>query len=810
MQKIFLFLTLIFVKPAFGQKVNEDVARFSIRVVNEKQQPLEGVTIELFTKDSVLVKAAITSAQGSAVFEHIVPGAHFFKVSHSGYVEQVTDQYLFPLESAQGTSSTIVLSPAVSTMQGVTVAGTRPFVQHVQGKVLINVDAAISNTGTTVLEVLEKSPGVMVDKNGTISLQAKTGVQVMIDGKPTYLSGTDLTNLLSSMSSSQVDQIELMVNPPARYDASGNAGIINIKTKKNKQKGFNGSFSTAYGQGRYPKNNSSLVMNYRNGKFNTFLTYGMNSTKYFSNLYAFRRYFDPAGSLIAALDQPTVFSGKFVNNTLKTGMDYYISDKTTVGVAFTGMLVSRNSKSDATATWKNAGGSIDSAVATNSNSKNSFKNGSINLNLKHTINKQQDLALDIDWLNYDLRSEQFFNSNLLVAGGYNEASRGDIPSAIQIFSARADHTVQIGAVTKLESGWKSSHISTDNLAAYQSFSGTVWSPDYGKSNHFLYSENIHALYSSVESKYKRISMQAGLRYEYTSYEADQLGNVVRKDSAFSRNYKALFPSGYISYQVDSSNSFTVTAGRRIDRPAFQKLNPFVFIINKYTYQSGNPFFLPQYSWNLELSHQYKELLTTAVSYSFIKNYFSQLFLTDTTGILIYSEGNVGRVHNVGLSVTLQASPVRWWSFTAQGIFNHKALIGYADKKFSTSVNQVNVNLNNQFKIGKTYTAELSGFYTTRARNDLQELLYPTGQLSVGIARPILKKKATLKLAFRDLLYTQRMEGLTQFQSADEYFIERRDSRVLNISFTWRFGKPLKTTRRSGGGAGDEMERVGNG
>jgi hypothetical protein len=173
---------------------------------------------------------------------------------------------------------------------------------------------------------------------------------------------------------------------------------------------------------------------------------------------------------------------------------------------------------------------------------------------------------------------------------------------------------------------------------------------------------------------------------------------------------------------------------------------------------------------MELSHQYKELLTTAVSYSIIKNYFSQLFLTDSSGILIYSEGNVGRAYNFGLSVTLQASPVKWWSFTTQAVFNHKELIGYAGEKFCNSINQLNFNLNNQFRIGKIYTGELSGFYTTKARNDLQELLYPTGQLSIGIARPILKKKATLKASMRDIFYTQKMEGLTQFQGADEYFI----------------------------------------
>lgn len=685
-------------------------------------------------------------------------------------------------------------------------------IQHKEGKTIVNVEAAVTNTGTTVLEVLEKSPGVMVDKNGGISMQGKAGVLVMIDDKPTYLSGTDLNNLLSSMSSSQVETIELMPNPPAKYDASGNAGIINIKTKKNKVKGFNGSAMVAASQGVYPKHNNNLILNYRSGKYNTFFTYSTNINKYLTDIYALRKYYNNSGNITAVLDQPTYFTGLGINGTLKTGIDYYATDKTTIGLVLGGTAVHRKGTSDAAATWLNPAGAVDSSVLTTSSSVNTFRNGSVNVNLRHSITKQQDLAIDLDALEYKLGSNQQFNNHLQVTGGYNEASRGDIPTSIKILSAKADHTLRFGKNSTLLSGVKTSHIRTDNIASYQNLSGATWQEDYGKSNHFIYSENINAVYSSLQTKYKRFSIQAGLRYEATGYDAHQLGNIQVKDSAFNRNYSGLFPSGYITYQADTANAFTFTAGRRIDRPVFQVLNPFTFIINKYTYQNGNPYIVPQYSTNLELSHQYKEWLTTTVSYSFIKNYFSQLFLTDTaTGLLYYSQGNVGHVHNIGASITLVLSPTKWWSFTLQPFFNHKELKGFnGNANFKSDINQLNVNMSNSFTFAKIYSGELSGFYTTRARNDLQERLYPTGQLSLGVSRPVLKKKATLKLSLRDLFYTNAMEGLTQFATATEYFIVRRDSRVINISFTYRFGKAFKATKRNSGGAGDEMERVGNG
>ena len=809
MKKINCLIALLLVAFAADcQPASNERPDFTLTVLNERSQPSAAATVELL-KDNKLVKAAITDSKGVARFEKIADGSYTFSVTHSGYRSGTTGVYHFPSSINSGT---FTLAPASKNLQEVSVTARKPFIQNKQGKTIVNVDASVTNVGSTVLEVLEKSPGVTVDRNGGIALQGKTGVLVLIDDKQTYLSGADLNNLLSSMSSSQVEQIELMPNPPAKYDASGNAGIINIKTKKNKVKGFNGSFTTAFGQGVYPKNNNSLVLNYRNGKFNTFLTYSMNLSKYLTDIYALRKYYDDNDNLTSILDQPTYFSGTFLNNTLKAGIDYYVTPKTTIGLVLNGTTVQRKGDSRAGATWLDAYGNFDSAISTTSSSNNHFKSGLVNLNLRRNISSSQDLAVDIDYLNYALSSEQHFNNELLATGGYQESSRGNIPSAIKIISGKIDYTRRFGKNNTLQSGWKSSHISTDNIAAYENFDGTVWREDYNKSNHFLYKENIHALYSSLETKYKRFSMQGGLRYEYTSYNANQLGNVLQKDSAFSRNYSGLFPSGYITYELDSSNSLTFTAGRRIDRPAFQKLNPFTFIINKYTYQTGNPFFLPQYSWNMELSHQYKSILTTTVSYSIIKNYFSQLFLTDTINdILFYSEGNVGRARNFGLSSTLVISPFKWWSLTAQATYNHKELKGFnGNVNFKSDINQLNLNLNNQFIILKKYTAEISGFYTSRARNDLQELLYPTGQLSLGVSRQLFKKKATLKFSARDIFYTNAMEGLTQFAKATEYFIVRRDSRVFNLSFTYRFGKAYKIAKRSSGSAGDEIDRVGNG
>ncbi|MES2430843.1 MAG: outer membrane beta-barrel protein [Bacteroidota bacterium] len=802
-----VFISLLLFAVSNAQQQKDSTADFTVSLFNEQSQSIPSATVAIL-QDGKLIKLVIADTNGVAVIENIFAGAYTFSITHNSYETLNTSAYLFP----ETNSITIKLKPTATLLNEVSVSAKKPFIQNVQGKTILNVDASVLNIGTTVLEVLEKSPGVMVDKNGGISLKGKSGVLVLIDDKATYLSGAELNNLLSSMNSSQVEQIELIPNPPAKYDASGNAGVINIKTKKNKVKGFNGSVILTAGQGVYSKKNSSLVLNYRTGKFNIFLTYSTAYNKYFTNIYALRKYYNNSNLLTAVLDQPTRFKSDYFTNTIKTGIDYFISTKTTLGFVLGGNIIHRKAGSNATATWFDESGLQDSTVLTTSTSNNYFKNASINVNLRHALTPKQDIAVDIDGLNYKITNSQNFNNSLQGPSGYTEISRGSLPALLKIISVKFDHTLHFGKANVLLSGFKSSHINTDNTAAYQNFDGAVWQEDHNKSNHFLYKENINALYTSFDTEHKRFNMQAGLRYELTNYNAHQLGNLQQKDSAFHKMYSGLFPSGFLTYQADSSNSFTITVGRRLDRPAFQSLNPFTFIINKYTYETGNPFIVPQYSWNFELTHQYREFLTTAISYGVIKNYFSQLFLTDTvTGLLFYSQGNVGRTYNIGFSTTLVLSPVKWWSLTMQALYNYKELKGFnGTTDFRSDINQLNINLRNQFNFLKIYTGELAGFYTTRARNDLQEVLYPTGQVALGISRPVIKKKGTLKISVRDIFYAKSMEGFTQFNKATEYFYIRRDSRVISLGFTYRFGKAYKVNKRAAGGADDEIERVGTG
>lgn len=814
MRKILVFIALVFGGcAAQAQPALKPVDKIIVPVINDQRIALPHATVELLRgKDSVLVKADITDSLGYAVFDQVNSGVYLLRVSMVNYAVQHTALFQLPSPESNGQLQPVVLQPVTTSLQGVTVVAKKPFIQQLPGKTVVNVDAAITNAGTTAMEVLEKSPGVTVDKDGNISLRGRIGILIMIDNKPSYVSGTDLVNLLNGMSSSQIETIELITNPSAQYDAAGNAGIINIKTKKNKQRGFNGNLNSSFGHGRYYKTNHSLQLNYRNGKFNYFLNYSMNANKGFSDMYALRKYYKQDRQTIESmLEQPSDMRGRGYNQTLRTGIDYFAGKKTTIGLAINGMLFSRNNSVNNTASWINGNGVTDSVIETHSIGRSKWKNAGINLNMRHSFTASQELSADIDYLTYDIHGYQAFQNNLTGPAGYEEAFKGDLPSQINIFSAKTDYAVQLPKQVKLESGWKSSHINTDNIADYFYKDGNDWKEDLGKTNHFLYTENIHAAYSNLEKKTDRWTLQAGLRYELTRYKANQLGNSQQKDSAFSRNYNSLFPSASVNFEADSSNQLMVSIGRRIDRPAFQKLNPFLFIINKYTYQRGNSLIRPQYTWNYELSYVFKNILTTTIGYSITKDYFSQLFLSNPDGTVIYTEGNFSRMRNISAQVSAVVSPLSWWSFNAQATFNHKRIEGLLWKEYVASIAQGNFSMNNQFKFKKNWSAELSGFYITKNQNDIQEVLDPTGQVSVGVAKQILKNKGTLRVAFRDIFYTQAMQGLTDFQQADEYFKLKRDTRVVTIGFSYRFGKSFKSpVKRSSGGARDEIERVGTG
>jgi iron complex outermembrane receptor protein len=789
-------------------------------VQDENKSPLEAASISLIKgTDTLSFKNEVSNKEGKYSFSAIPAGSYYIRISSIGHVR--VDGTVFTVVSGMKTLElpAFNLQKQNNELASVAVVGKKPFIEQKSDRILVNVDASPANAGTSVMDVLEKSPGVSVDKDGNISLKGKQGVTIMIDNRPTYMSGAQLAIYLKSLPSSAIDQLEIMSNPSAKYDAAGNSGIINIKTKKNKAKGFNGSTTLTYTQGKYAKPGGSLNLNYRVNKFNIFFNGGYTYWQGFQQLDINRNYLDPGTKNINSIfTQSTHMKFLSPELNLKLGMDYFLDSKTTLGVVFSGYQNNETDISQSYISLKNANNVTDSLVQSFGNIHGIWSNGTMNLNFRRQFDSSgRELTADVDYIYYKSGSNQLFQNytydpdmNLLNSNTLS----GDLPSTINIYSFKTDYTHPFRNDFKLEAGLKTSFVATDNKANYYDVSGDVYTPDTTKTNYFVYHENINAAYINLTKKYGKWNLQAGLRVENTNYDGHQYGNIYtvnNNDSSFKKSYVNAFPTAYITYDLNNNNSFNLNFGRRIDRPDYGDLNPFLFFLDEYTYQAGNPYLQPQLSTNIEMSHTYKNKLTTTLNYSNTQNFFAETFEQNGHATVV-RRGNIGRRENGGIAVSLNMPLTKWWNTTIYVNVNYNHFTGelYGENLDVSAVTGMG-NMTNQFKFTNGWSAELSGWYRTSGIEG-QIMVQPLGQTSAAVAKQIMKEKASLKLGLRDIFYTQQVHGTINFQETEATFHNSRDSRQLSLTFTYRFGKVIKgqQNNRHSGGADDESSRLKKG
>lgn len=795
-------------------KVTQATIKGIVKDADKKPLPFANVALHK-VKDSVLVKVVVTEENGAYEFENLAANGYYIAISYIGLKNYRSEG--FELVANQNLQVPDIELVRNANLQEVTVTYRKPFAEKEIDRVVINPDALIGNAGTTALEVLEKSPGVQVELDGSLKLKGKNGVVVFVDDKPTYMSADALASFLRSMPSSSIESIEIMTNPPAKYDAAGNAGVINIRLKKTTLRGWNGGINLAVGQGFYSRTNNSANLNYRINKFNFFgnLSYNVNNS--YQDLVIERNYLRADGTTNASFRQNTFIQKEQNSGTFRLGLDYYVGKKTTMGFVVNGFYNPFLQTSPNKAVVKNAAGQVDSLINTLSVNDEKLKNGTANFNINHKFDSTgREITANFDYIRYDVDTKQTLENSILFADGQpktKDALRGNLPSNIEIRTAKIDYSNPLKSGGVIEAGVKTSFVKTENTALFSNEKNGISTPSKDLTNSFRYSENINAAYLNFNREFGKLSLQSGLRLENTNIDGLQYGSLNnKKDSTFQRNYTSLFPTIYLAYKLDTTDTHQIgfSYGRRIDRPNYQDMNPFSYPLDRFTIYAGNPFLQPTFSNNFELTYTFKNKITTTLSYSLINDIITESI--EISNKIFYSRpNNIGKQTTIGLSVNGTINPTKWWAIPfyveATNLKFESIIYG---QKLDNQGTFFATNITSQFQVGKGWSSEIGANYQSSVYYT-QFITLPVWRVRMGVQKKILKDKGTLKLNLSDAFWSFKPGGdIIALANATAKYYSVLDSRVITLSFSWRFSQGQVLQNRKSGGSDDERSRVKNG
>lgn len=769
-------------------------------------------------KDSTLIKMAATNASGKYEFADIQPGKYFIGLSYVSHNPKTSTSF-----EVSGSGDIVVpemiLVKATTNLQEVVVTSKKPMIEVKADKTILNVEGTINAVGDDALELLRKAPGVLLDKDDNISLSGKNGVQIYVDGKPTPLSGADLTAFLKNTQSSQIEAIEIITNPSAKYDAAGNAGIINIRLKKNKSFGTNGSINGGYGIGNFPKYNGGISLNHRNKKINVFGNYNYNNSKNTGVMNFYRVQLD------------TIFSQKStmvmdnISNGFKAGVDYFVNRKSTLGLLVTGNISENGNQttSNTPISYKPTG-ILNRVLTANNKSLSERNNMNFNLNYRFVDTSGHELTVDADYGLFRIETDQlqpniYYTPNLLTELSrtiYNFIS----PTDIDIYTLKTDYEQNYKG-GKLGIGFKSSLVNTTNNFGRYNVFGNNKTLDVSRSNQFDYSENINAVYANFNKGFKGFMIQAGLRLENTNNSGDSYGlngsGMIDYNSkkTIERHYTNLFPSAAITFNKNPMKQWSLSFSRRIDRPAYQDLNPFEFKLDEYTFQKGNTDLRPQYTNSVAITNIYKYKLTTTLNYSHVSDVFTQLIDTAEKSKSFITKKNLATQNIVSLNVSYPFSYKNYSAFTNLNTYysHYKADFGGGNRIINLNVFSYNIFMQHSLKFGKKkdWTMEVSGFYTAPSIWQGTFESDALWKLDGGFQKTLFKGKGNIKASVSDIFRTLTWKGSSNFAGQLLIASGNFESRQFKINFSYRFGSnQVKASRNRKTGTEDESKRVSQG
>lgn len=807
--KILLSIVLFFITLFFSQAQNS--LHFSIKDSQNQAIPFASILLKK-QSDSSLVKGYISDENGIFKASNLPTGFFTIRIQSSGFDAKEIKSVEINTHSNFDLGS-IILTNSTTILQEVKVSATKPFIERKLDKTIVNVENSVMAAGNTTYELLERSPGIIIDKDGNISIKGRSGAKVMIDGKISYLTGAELSNFLRNLPADQISQLEIMSNPSSRYDAAGTGGLVNIKLKKNANIGVNGSANITYAQGFYNREAIGINMNYRKNAWNIFGNATAGNRPVLEQNYLLRKF----SKQKEQFEQNFKYPNQNKNSQIKTGVDWYYSKKTTLG-----LLVSGAYNNDYLTKGLNETVQSNDVgkVLTRTNTYNSFTmpnyNYATNLNFKHSFDTTgKELTVDLDYAKFSNDNQNDYIASYLY-GDFSKIIpdtiiRVNSASKIDQYSLKADFVIPNYWKSKWEMGIKSSYVKTNNILEFRG--KTEFQTDYNylaeQANRFIYTEQIHAAYLNSERKIGKLSYQIGLRSELTLADGTSKSFIGAPDSSFHRNYFQLFPSAFLQYDLSKNHSLGFTYSRRIDRPGYSDLNPFVFYIDNYTYNVGNPMLMPQLTNSLELSHTYQGSISTTMGYSLTDQVITQLLKQDSETRRTYqTTANLAQRATYSLGFSLPIPIKNWWTSNTDIYINRAELKGKIETNpINTSKNMFYVSSNHTFTFPKDYKFEIGGNFFSGGLESAF-LFGAGGSLNLGIQKTILNKRGTIRLNAQDILYTSNPEVTIKYADLDVIVRPRNDTRIFRINFAYRFGNSLiKGARQRSTGLEDEKSRV---
>ena len=754
-----------------------------------------------------LITGAVSDENGKFTISTSASGKAKLSISSIGFVTLESEEIdLKP--GFQKNFGSLEIKEELSSLDEVTVQSSRPDVIIEADRTIVNIEGTVLAEGNTALDVIGRSPGVYVDADGNINLNGRSGVIVLLDDRQTYMSAEDLANFLRAMPADNIKSIEVISNPPAKFDAEGAAGVLNIKLKKNTYNGTNGNIQAGNQYNGLWAPFGGATVNIKRGKWTTNASLNYNEWSRFNDLDIFRRFQLENG--LSEFDQSARLKLIRKNIFFSGVADYQINDKHSVGINLQASDQNGTEDGNSLTNISNPGSTDINFLEAINDSESG--NGRLFTNLHYVGNLDTlgtKISADVDYTIMEATSLGLLSNQYWINDDIADLSRDRILTENEmdysILTAKADFTKPFGKGKTLETGVKGSWVKSDNILDLQrSEEEEPYRPD-PNSNHFIYNENVLAAYASYKSPIsKKLDFQLGLRAEY----ADIKGNSVTSNQVNTQEYLDLFPSFYLSHKVSDKYSINYNANRRITRPYYRLLNPFVFYIDPLTTEEGNPDLKPQYANNFEMSHVIKGTYQFTLGYSRTTDAFGQVMIQDeeTRKSTIRME-NYDKEENFSLRMMLPVDIAKWWNSSNMiHLYNNKyqSLIGTE----MLDVSQFSYMLRSQHNLTlpKGFKIEMVGMYLSPFV-DGQIKIESLAWMDAGVTKSFKDDKLTLTVNGTDLFRTQKFRGNISFDKINTDIRQYNNNQGIRVTLRWKFsqGENFKVSERSG--STEERDRL---